>query len=91
MPEPLIPTVYRIKGVQRSIYLKKTRKKINADINAALNVARRLGHRVRISRKIEIYYITHNGVKPLIPLQGASTRDSSIETPPFKARGCYRG
>jgi transposase len=61
----------------------KTGKKINADINAALNITRRLGHRIRISRKIESYLVTHNGVKPLIPLQGANTRDPSIETPPL--------
>jgi transposase len=51
----------------------KTGKKINADINAALNIARRLGHRIRIARKIESYLVTHSGVKPLIPLQGANT------------------
>jgi transposase len=64
----------------------KTGKKINADINAALNIARRLGHRVRVSRKIESYLVTHNGVKPLNPRQRANTRDPSIETPPFRAR-----
>ena len=62
---------------------RKTGKKINADINAALNIARRLGHRIRISRKIESYLVTHNGFKPLNPLQGANTRDPSIETPPL--------
>jgi putative transposase len=68
----------------RGLYIcKKTGKKINADINAALNIARRLGRRIRISRKIESYLVTHNGVKPLIPLQGANTRDPSIETPPL--------
>ncbi len=70
---------------------KKTGKKINADINAALNIARRLGYRIRISRKIESYHVTHNGVKPLIPLQGANTQDPSIETPPLRAgRVSYR-
>ncbi|MDT7890272.1 MAG: transposase [Desulfurococcales archaeon] len=70
--------------VYRGLYIcRKTGKKINADINVALNIAGRLGHRVRISRKIEIYYITHNGVKPLIPLQRANTLDPSIENPPL--------
>ncbi|MDT7887717.1 MAG: zinc ribbon domain-containing protein [Desulfurococcales archaeon] len=56
--------------VYRGLYICiKTRKKINADINAALNIARRLGYRIRIARKIESYLVTHNGVKPLIPLQ----------------------
>jgi putative transposase len=68
----------------RGLYIcSKTGKKINADINAALNIARRLGHRIRIARKIESYSITHNGVKPLIPHQRANTRDPSIETPPL--------
>jgi hypothetical protein len=64
---------------------KKTGKKINADINAALNIARRLGHRIRIARKIESYSITHNGIRPLNPRQRANTQDSSIETPPLRA------
>jgi len=69
----------------RGLYIcSKTGKKINADINAALNIARRLGHRIRIARKIMSYLVTHNGVKPLNPLQGANTRDPSIETPPLK-------
>jgi putative transposase len=68
----------------RGLYIcSKTGKKINADINAALNIARRLGHRIRIARKIESYSITHNGVKPLIPHQRANTRDPSIKTPPL--------
>jgi hypothetical protein len=43
-----------------------------------------MGHRIRISRKIESYLVAHNGVKSLIPLQRANTRDPSIETPPLK-------
>jgi putative transposase len=69
--------------IYRGLYIcRKTGKKIDADINAALNIARRLGYRIEISRKIESYLVTHSGVKPLIPLQRANTRDSSIETPP---------
>jgi putative transposase len=77
----------------RGLYIcSKTGKKINADIDASLNIARRLGHRVRVSRKIESYLVTHSGVKPLNPLQGANTRDPSIETPPFRAgRVSYNG
>jgi hypothetical protein len=47
-------------------------------------MARRLGHRIRISRKIESYLVTHNGVKPLIPHQGANTRDSEVRNPVLK-------
>jgi putative transposase len=72
--------------IYRGLYMcRKAGKKINADINAALNIARRLGYRIRISRKIESYLVTHDGVKPLIPLQGANTRDPSIETPLLRA------
>jgi len=41
---------------------KKNGKKIKGNINAALNIARRLGHRIRISRKIESYLVTYRGV-----------------------------
>jgi putative transposase len=68
--------------IYRGLYeCKKAGKKINADINAALNIARRLGHRIRIARKIESYLVTHNGVKPLIPLQRANTRDPEVRNP----------
>ena len=40
----------------RGLYIRsKTGKKINVDINATLNIARKLGHRMRIARKIESY------------------------------------
>jgi len=71
--------------IYRGLYIcSKTGRKINADINAALNIARRLGYRIRVSRKIESYLVTHSGVKPLNPLQGANTQDPGIETPPLK-------
>ncbi|MDT7889252.1 MAG: hypothetical protein RQ885_09810 [Desulfurococcales archaeon] len=35
-----------------------------------MNIARRLGYRIEISKKIESYLVTYNGVKLLIPLQG---------------------
>jgi putative transposase len=68
--------------IYRGLYIcRKTGKKINADINAALNIARRLGHRIKIAKKIESYLVTHSGVKPLIPLQGADTRDPEVRNP----------
>jgi putative transposase len=68
--------------IYRGLYIcRKTGKKINADVNAALNIARRLGYRLRIAKRIESNLVTHSSVKPLIPLQGANTRDPSIETP----------
>jgi hypothetical protein len=60
---------------------KKTGRKINADINAALNIARRLGYGIEISRKIESYLVTHNGVRPLNPLQRANTQDPEVRNP----------
>jgi putative transposase len=52
----------------RGLYIcRKTRRKINADINAALNIARRIGYKITITRKIESYLITHNGVKIINP------------------------
>ncbi|MDT7889518.1 MAG: hypothetical protein RQ885_11160 [Desulfurococcales archaeon] len=48
-----------------------------------------LGYRIEIARKIESYLVTHNGVKVLIPLQGANTWDQAI-TPPFRmGRGSF--
>ncbi len=61
----------------RGLYIcSKTGKKINADIDASLNIARRLGYRVRVSRKIESYLVTHNGVRPL-----TLTRGLTLKTP----------
>jgi len=71
--------------IYRGLYeCKKTGKKINADVNAALNIARKLGHRIRLTKKIESYHVTHNGVRPLNPLQGVNTRDPEIQNPALK-------
>jgi len=48
----------------------KTGKKINADIDAALDIARKLGHRIEMARKIESCLVTHNNVRPLILARG---------------------
>jgi putative transposase len=74
--------------IYRGIYMcRKTKKKINANINAALNIARKLGYRIKITRKIESYLVTYNGVRPLIPRQGANTRDPVIGNPPLEWGG----
>jgi len=68
--------------VYRGLYIcNKTGKKINADVNAAINIARRQGYKVKITRKIESYIVTHNGVKPLNPHQRANTQDPEIRNP----------
>ncbi len=65
--------------IYRGLYIcRKTGKKINADINASLNIARRIGYKITITRKIESYLVTHNGIKPLIPRQRANTRDPEV-------------
>jgi hypothetical protein len=75
----------RTEGYIRGLYECKKAKKINADINAALNIARKLGYRIRIARKIESYHVTHKGVKPLIPRKGLTHETRQEKTPPFRA------
>jgi len=71
--------IHRDGRIYRGLYIcRKTNKKINADINAALNIAKRLGYKITITRKIESYLVSHNGVKPLIPHQRANTRDPEV-------------
>ena len=71
--------IHRDGRIYRGLYIcRKTNKKINADINSALNIAKRIGYKITVTRKIESYLITHNGVKPLIPRQRANTRDPEI-------------
>jgi len=54
--------------VHRGLYIcEKTGKKLNADLNEAVNIARRAGYRVAISKRIESYSVTHNGIKPITP------------------------
>jgi hypothetical protein len=39
----------------------------NADANAALNIARGMRYKVKVTRRMESYIVTHSGVKPLNP------------------------
>jgi putative transposase len=74
--------------VYRGLYIcNKTRRKVNADVNAVLNIARRQGYKVKITRKIESYIATHNGVKPLNPHRRANTQDPEIRNPALQGRG----
>jgi putative transposase len=71
--------IHRDGRIYRGLYIcRKTNKKINADINASLNIAKRAGYRIIITRKIESYLVSHNGVKSLIPHQRANTRDPEV-------------
>ena len=47
-------------------------------MNSALNMARKQGYRVKITRKIESYIVTHNGVRPLNPARRANTQDPEV-------------
>jgi len=68
--------------IYRGLYVcRRNRRKINADVNAALNIARRQGYKVKITRKIESYIVTHNGVKSLIPHRRANTQDPEVRNP----------
>jgi hypothetical protein len=39
----------------------------NADANATLNMARRIGYKVKVTRRMESYIVTRSGVKLLNP------------------------
>jgi putative transposase len=54
--------------------------KINADLNAARNIAKRVGYEVPIPKKILSYIVTTNGVKPLTPKEGETTKTPTMKT-----------
>jgi putative transposase len=69
--------------VKRGLYVcELTGIKINADLNAARNIAKRVGYEVPMPRKILSYIITTNGVKPLTPKEGVTTKTPTVKTPP---------
>jgi len=78
--------IHRDGRIYRGLYVcRKTDKKINADINASLNIAKRIGYKITITRKIESYLVSRNGIKPLIPTRGLTPETQRFETPPFRA------
>jgi hypothetical protein len=64
---------------------RRNGREVNADVNAALNIARRIGYKVKVTRRMESYIVTHSGVKPLNPTRGLTPKTRRFETPPFKA------
>jgi len=65
--------------VKRGLYVCQTTGiKINADLNAARNIAKRVGYETPMPRKILSYMVTTNGVKPLTPKEGATTKTPKI-------------
>jgi putative transposase len=69
--------------VKRGLYIcESTGIKINADINAARNIAKKAGYETPMPRRILSYIITTNGVKPLTPKEGETTKTPTVKTPP---------
>jgi len=65
--------------VKRGLYICELAGiKINADLNAARNIAKRVGYEAPMPRKILSYIITTNGVKPLTPKEGVTTKTPKI-------------
>ena len=65
--------------VKRGLYVcPVTGTEINADLNAARNIAKRVGYEVPIPKKILSYIVTTNGVKPLTPKEGETTKTPKI-------------
>jgi len=72
--------------VKRGLYVCQTTGiKINADLNAARNIARRVGYNTPIPKKILSYIVTTNGVKPLTPKEGVTTKTPRVKPRPSKA------
>jgi putative transposase len=71
--------------IKRGLYVcPVTGIKINADLNAARNIAKRAGYETPMPTKILSYIITTNGVKPLTPKEGETTKTPTVKNPPQK-------
>ncbi|MDT7865858.1 MAG: hypothetical protein RRE21_02895 [Desulfurococcales archaeon] len=46
---------------------RRNGREVNADVNATLNIARGMRYKVKVTRKMKSYIVTHNGVKLLNP------------------------
>jgi putative transposase len=74
--------------VRRGLYICETTGiGINADLNAARNIAKRVGYETPTPRKILSYIITTNGVKPLTPKEGVTTKTPKINPAPLGRGG----
>jgi len=73
--------------IKRGLYIcESTGIEINADLNAARNIAKRVGYRTPMPRRILSYIVTTNGVKPLTPKEGETTKTPKIKSLPNKGR-----
>jgi len=74
--------------VKRGLYVcELTGIKINADLNAARNIAKRVGYEVPMPTKILSHIVTTNGVKPLTPKEGETTKTPTVKNPISLRRG----
>jgi len=65
--------------VKRGLYIcELTGIKINADLNAARNIAKKAGYETPMPTKILSFIVTTNGVKPLTPKEGETTKTPKI-------------
>jgi hypothetical protein len=53
-------------------------------LNAARNIAKRAGYEAPMPRRILSYMVTTNGVKPLTPMEGATTKTPTVKPSPPK-------
>jgi len=73
--------------VKRGLYLcPVTGTEINADLNAARNIAKKAGYETPMPTKILSFIVTTNGVKPLTPMEGVTTKTPKIKPSPKRAR-----
>jgi len=73
--------------VKRGLYICPiTSIKVNADLNAARNIAKKAGYETPMPTKILSFIVTTNGVKPLTPMEGVTTK-TPTENPAPKGRG----
>jgi len=73
--------------VKRGLYICPiTSIKVNADLNAARNIAKRIGYNTPMPTKILSFIVTTNGVKPLTPMEGVTTKTPTVKPRPKRAR-----
>jgi putative transposase len=71
--------------VKRGLYICPiTSIKVNADLNAARNIAKKAGYETPMPTKILSFIVTTNGVKPLTPMEGVTTKTPTVKPSPPK-------
>jgi hypothetical protein len=65
--------------------MQENREEDKRRCERSTNIARRQGYKIKITRQIESYHVTHNGVKPLNPVRRANLRPRGSKPRPLKA------